>query len=694
MSLRKHTTYNLLGAVLPIGLSLVTIPIYIRLVGDARYGVLAVVWSFLGYFSLFDLGLGQATAQRVAAVGKSSPELIAPTFWTALAMNGALGALGGLLIWPISVYFFGHVISINDELRPELASALPWLMLAVPLTTMNGVLSGALQGRSQFLELNVISATSTVLLQIIPLCVAFAHGPDLAWLLPSVVLTRVLSAAALAWRCKLHVFQNRGPTFARAHAKSLVMFGGWVSVSSIVGPLMVVLDRFVIGAILGVKSVTYYTVPFQLAERSTILPNAATSALFPRLAMATGKEGRDLTTRAVHALAAIMTPVIVVALLLVEPFFRLWLGAEFTVKTIPTAHILLLSYWIVGFAFVPYAQLQASGRPDVTAKFHLLELIPYLLLLFLGLHFFGLPGAAAAFGVRNVVDCFLLMRYAGVIDLVIGAIRTSATLLIGAAGVALYSSVGSPAWWCASIAILLATLAQSWFCAPKDLRAWVIHLFKTFSFKSQGASIIAKLLKRIVGGLRRRLHLSSSNGTLSQRFPQYQFGEGTYCRGSLTIMSWGEGTTLQVGNFTSISTGVKIVLGGEHRTDWVTTFPFSVLWESARFRSGHPKSKGDVLIGNDVWIGTDALITSGVKIGDGAVVGARAVVTRDVSPYAIVAGNPAKLVRLRFDVETIERLLTVKWWNWEHDLLEKAMPDLLSDDIKLFLDRAESGKYL
>ena len=302
-----------------------------------------------------------------------------------------MGAVGGLFIWPISTYFFDHVISMSDELRAELASALPWLVLAVPLTTLNGVFGGALQGRSQFLELNLISVTSTVLLQILPLLVAWTHGPNLAWLVPSVVLTRLVAMGVMAWRCKIHIFQNRAPTFSRAEAKSLFMFGGWVTVTSLVGPLMVVLDRFVIAAILGVKFVAYYTVPYQLAERTTILPSAATAALFPRLAMAKEAARRDLTTRAVHAIAAMTTPAIVVALLLVEPFFELWLRAEFAARTNFTAQFLLLGFWINGLAYVPYAQIEASGRPDVCAKFHLLEVIPYLIALFLGLQFFGLP---------------------------------------------------------------------------------------------------------------------------------------------------------------------------------------------------------------------------------------------------------------------------------------------------------------
>lgn len=178
---------------------------------------------------------------------------------------------------------------------------------------------------------------------------------------------------------------------------------------------------------------------------------------------------------------------------------------------------------------------------------------------------------------------------------------------------------------------------------------------------------------------------------LADRYPQYQIGRGTY--GDLSVLSWGEDTTLIIGNYTSIAKGVKVFLGGEHRIDWVTTYPFNILWEEFAHISGHPKTRGDVVIGNDVWIGTDALILSGVTIGDGAVVGARAVVARNVPPYAVVVGIPAKVVKYRFSDVIVERLLRTGWWNWSLEEIRRAMPDILNTNIEEFLDKAESKRY-
>ncbi len=182
----------------------------------------------------------------------------------------------------------------------------------------------------------------------------------------------------------------------------------------------------------------------------------------------------------------------------------------------------------------------------------------------------------------------------------------------------------------------------------------------------------------------------TSRQDLQGRYPQYEIGRGSY--GKPQILDWGEGATLKLGAFCSIADGVKIFLGGEHRTDWVTTYPFSVLWKSARQQNGHPRSKGDVIIGNDVWIGEEAIILSGVRIGDGAVVGARAVVSKDIPPYAVVVGNPARVIKRRFEDEIVAQLLSIQWWLWDDERIEKAIPFLLDDNIEAFLTAATANE--
>ncbi len=483
MSIRKNTAFNLAGSLIPMGLSLLTIPIYIGLVGDARYGVLSVAWLLLGYFGLFDLGLGRATAQRIASLGEQSPERMASVFWTALLMNVGLGVAGGLIIWPLASYVFRHVVSVEAVLRPELAAAIPWMILAVPLATLSGVLTGALEGRARFLELNAISVVSSVVTQLLPLAVAWGHGPDLAWLLPAVVLARLLTMAALFLRCRVHVFRSYAPSISRGDARELLQFGGWVTVTALVGPLMVSLDRFVIGATLGAKAVTYYTVPFQLASRSAVLPTALVSALFPRMTAAGTSDARELAARAIRSLAVVMTPLMLLGILLVDPFMRLWLGPEFASRSSLSAQILLFGFWINAFARVPFVQLQAAGKPDVVAKIHVAELVPYLLALYGGLHFWGIPGAAAVYSLRAVGDFALLAWCAGTLRSGTRVLRAPIALMVLAIGVAAGLAAGSAVWWFAGLGLVAPTLLWSWRAAPPDVRTLVVGIVDRLSFE-------------------------------------------------------------------------------------------------------------------------------------------------------------------------------------------------------------------
>lgn len=163
----------------------------------------------------------------------------------------------------------------------------------------------------------------------------------------------------------------------------------------------------------------------------------------------------------------------------------------------------------------------------------------------------------------------------------------------------------------------------------------------------------------------------------------YDIGDYTY--GLPKVFEWGEGAKLRIGKFCSIAEDVKIFLGGNHRTDWITTYPFMAIfndWKEVENLKGHPSSKGDVVVGNDVWIGNGAVILSGVTIGDGAVIGASAVVTKDVNTYSIVVGNPAHEVKKRFSDEIINYLIKLQWWNWPLENIKKNAGLLCSDNIK------------
>lgn len=143
---------------------------------------------------------------------------------------------------------------------------------------------------------------------------------------------------------------------------------------------------------------------------------------------------------------------------------------------------------------------------------------------------------------------------------------------------------------------------------------------------------------------------------------------------------------LIIGNYCSIGTGVSFIMAGNqgHRSDWISTFPFYFMDEVDTFAdslNGYQPA-GDTLVGHDVWIGAEAMIMPGISIGDGAIIGSRALVTRDVAPYSIVAGNPAKEIRKRFEATMIDKLLEIKWWHWDSEKVATAMPLICSPNVE------------
>jgi acetyltransferase-like isoleucine patch superfamily enzyme len=171
----------------------------------------------------------------------------------------------------------------------------------------------------------------------------------------------------------------------------------------------------------------------------------------------------------------------------------------------------------------------------------------------------------------------------------------------------------------------------------------------------------------------------------------FKIGEFSYGRPKVRFAN--AGRKLSIGRYCSIADQVEILLGGNHRTEWATTYPFESLthwWPNAGSDRSTHVSRGDVVIGNDVWIGSGALLLSGISVGHGAVVGARAVVSRDVPPYAIVAGNPAKVIRFRFDEQTIAALLDIAWWDLPRADVEELVPLLQSERIEELINAVRS----
>jgi O-antigen/teichoic acid export membrane protein len=408
MSVKRDTLYNLLGAGLPALVSLVTVPVFLHLIGNARYGVLAIVWVFFGYFGVFDPGITRAAAFHIARLhAPDQAKERESVFWTALAINLFLGVVGGVVLYFIARPIFLSMFKMPESMRSEVIKSLPWMAAAIPISIVGGVLGGALQARIWFGYYNSVRTINAVISQLAPLAVAYWHGPDLAWLIPTVLIARILGVIPSFLGLIRAMPLGVGGRFDRSRLKTLFLYGGWVTATNLASDLLNTLDRFVIGSLLDAEAVAFYTVPFNLVNRLAIVPGALSSSLFPKLSRGSEEESGRLASDAVLALAAVMTPLIVLVIGCLPVFMQHWVGDNFARHAVPVGVVLLAGIWINSLAFIPSGHLQASDRPDVVAKFHVIELLPFVAVLWIGLHYFGLVGAAYAWTLRVIVDAFL-----------------------------------------------------------------------------------------------------------------------------------------------------------------------------------------------------------------------------------------------------------------------------------------------
>ncbi len=410
----SNAALNLVASVLPFPLALVTVPAVIHGFGIERYGVLATAGVVLAYVALLDVGLGRAGTRFLARSfgSEGGGEAVAETFWTVTVLAAAVGAAGAALLLVVAGPLVESVLRVPAGLVAESRSAFRALAVAVPSVIVVPVLLGALEARRRFDLVAAISVPTAALGLLAPLLV-------LPWTVR--LSAAILAVAAVQFAAFIAAFATcmatipgvRGAMRVRLGAvRELLGYGRWVAVSNVVGPLMVNADRLAIGAVLSVRWVTFYAAPYELVARLSLVPSSLMRAMFPLFSADRTPDVRDARALAVDAarvIALLLGPLAVLLVAWAPDVLRLWLGADFARLSTPSLELLVIGVTVNALALVPFWLLQGLGRPDLCAKFHLVELVLYVPLLFLLLDAWGITGAAAAWTFRVTLDGALLL---------------------------------------------------------------------------------------------------------------------------------------------------------------------------------------------------------------------------------------------------------------------------------------------
>jgi O-antigen/teichoic acid export membrane protein len=410
--LSKNALLNFLGQASPLVVMIFAFPVLVKGLGTDRFGLLGLAWIFIGYFSLFDLGIGRALVKILAEkIGKGETNDIPKFIWTSLFVLLILGIFGALILTVASSHLIFSLLSVPRELQTEALLSFYIMALAVPAATLIPGLRGILEAFQRFGTINVFTVSSGVFTFLVPvLLLQFSNK------LPLVIAILVIGRWALCLlylRSCLYLMpeMRKRIIIHNMSLKALLSFGLWVTVSNIISPLMLYLDRFLISGLISISAVAYYVAPYDVVTKLLIIPWAAVGVLFPAFVMSFEQNGQRaifLFSRALKYTFLIFFPIIFMVVGLSEEGLKIWLGDDFSKNSTYVVQWLTLGVFINGFAQFPFAWIQGRGRPDITARLHIIELPIYVLGTWWLINKFGIEGAAIAWFVRVTVDAIIL----------------------------------------------------------------------------------------------------------------------------------------------------------------------------------------------------------------------------------------------------------------------------------------------
>ena len=411
--LTRNTIWNMIGQGVPLLVALFAIPLLIKGMGTDRFGVLTLAWAVVGYFSLFDLGLGRALTKLVAEkLGAEQTEDIPRLIWTALALMGMLGIIGALVAAGISPWLVSDILKIPQVLQDETLKAFYLLALSIPVVISAIGLRGVLEAHQRFDLANMVRIPFGMFTFLGPLIV-LPFSNSLFPVVAMLVAGRILTCGVFLVVC-LHLVPalRHNIRSQRTMVWPLISFGSWMTVTNIVGPLMTYMDRFLIGALISVTAVAYYATPYEVVTKLWIISGAIVGVLFPAFSTTWGQDQARtarLFGRGINYTFLALFPLTIIIVTMTHEGITLWLGVEFADNSSFVLQWLAVGVFINSLAQIPFALVQGAGRPDLTAMMHLIELPFYLLTLWWLLGVYGIKGAAIAWVVRAFIDTLILL---------------------------------------------------------------------------------------------------------------------------------------------------------------------------------------------------------------------------------------------------------------------------------------------
>ena len=410
--LARNTVFNILSEITPIIIAILVIPQLIEKLGTDRFGVLTLVWVAIGYFSFFDLGLGRALTKSVAEkLGKQEEESLPDLIYTSLFFMSLLGLAGMIAILTFSPWLIHNLLKIPNTLQTETLQAFYALSLSIPIVICSAGLRGVLEGLQRFKIVAKIRIPFSLATFLGPLFMAYFTN-NLFLIVCILVIIRLFVFFVYLFSClNILTVTRKRHALRPKEMRYLLRIGSWMTVSNIISPLMSILDRFLIGGLISIAGVAYYATPAEMINKLIIIPGAFIAVLFPAFSTSFSRDPKrvsQLFDKGSKIIFLFVYPFVLIIVTLAPELLTLWLGKIFMQQSTSVLQWLTIGMLFNCLALVPFILLQGSGRPDITAKLHIIEFPLYLMLVWSLVKTRGVEGAAIAYFIRVTIDMLLL----------------------------------------------------------------------------------------------------------------------------------------------------------------------------------------------------------------------------------------------------------------------------------------------